>query len=85
MFMIYPYDSHQKSAANTVFANREGTLMADRNSIETKLAEAVHAAEYAAAQAISAPAGPGRIERILKADTDLIEAQKNYGECLRQQ
>jgi hypothetical protein len=59
--------------------------MADRNSIEAKLAEAVHRAEYANAQALAAPAGPGSLQRIQKTDADLIEAQKAYDECLRQQ
>jgi hypothetical protein len=59
--------------------------MADKNTRETRLAEAVHDCEYRAAQANAAPAGRGRIERILKADADLIEAAKNYDECRRQQ
>jgi hypothetical protein len=58
--------------------------MADKNSREAKLAEAVHAAEYEANAASAAPAGPGRIERILKVDLDLLKAQRAYDDCPKQ-
>jgi hypothetical protein len=56
--------------------------MADKNSYEAKLAEAVHAAEREVGLANAAPAGASRIERIVKADRQLIEAQQTLDHCL---
>jgi hypothetical protein len=56
--------------------------MADKNVREAKLANAVHEAEYAVGQANAAPAGVGRLDRIAKADADLIAAEDAYEQCL---
>jgi hypothetical protein len=65
------------------YSIKEGiALMADKNSYESQLAEAVHAAERECARANAAPAGAGRIERIVKADRDLVELQQRSDFCL---
>ena len=56
--------------------------MADKNTLESKLADEVHRREYDVAQALSQPAGAGRLDRIAKADTDLLQAQADYTACL---
>ena len=56
--------------------------MADRNSIETKLAEAVHSAEYDVARAYDQPAGPNRIDRLVKAIDKLDAAEQAYDDCI---
>jgi hypothetical protein len=56
--------------------------MADRNPIEAALAGAVHQAEYDVGKANAAPAGANRVERIAKADADLLKAGDAYDECL---
>jgi len=56
--------------------------MADQNKYENALAEKIHEAERAVAAANAAPAGPQRIERILKADRHLIELQQEHDHCV---
>ena len=56
--------------------------MVDKNSYETRLAQAVHDAEQGVARANAAPAGAGRIENINRADLALIKAQQNLDHCL---
>lgn len=55
--------------------------MADKNRIEAALAASVHAAEYAVGQANAAPASANRIERIAKADADLLKAAQAWEDC----
>jgi hypothetical protein len=64
-----------------MFYRRE-SAMADRNPIEEKLAQKIHAAEYSVAQANAAPAGANRIERIQKAYDALDSAEQSYDDCL---
>ena len=54
----------------------------DKNSYEAQLADAIHACEREVARANAAPAGAGRIERILKADRDLLDLQQRSDFCL---
>ena len=56
--------------------------MADKNPIEAALAVRVHVAEDEVGKANAAPAGPGRIDRILKADAELSKAEQAYDDCL---
>ncbi len=48
--------------------------MADPNPHEAALARAVHEAEFEVAEANAQPSGPQRIERINRADIELIKA-----------
>jgi hypothetical protein len=61
---------------------RKESAMADKNPIEERLAAAVHQAEYAVGQANAAPASAGRLNRIAKADADLLKAGQAYDNCL---
>ena len=56
--------------------------MADKNPIEAALAAAVHQAEYAVGMANAAPAGAGRLDRIAKADADLLKAGQAFDDCV---
>jgi hypothetical protein len=56
--------------------------MADKNPIEADLAQAIHKAEYAVAQANAAPASAGRLDRIAKADADLLKAGQAFDDCV---
>jgi hypothetical protein len=56
--------------------------MADKNSYEASLAEAVHKAERTYGAALAAPASGDRIDRINKAALDLTKAQQAYDHCL---
>ena len=56
--------------------------MGDRDPIEAALAVKVHQAEYEVGKANAAPAGAGRIDRILKADAELSKAEQAYDDCL---
>jgi hypothetical protein len=52
--------------------------MADKNSIQDGIAEAVHRAEAELRAANTAPAGAGRIERLNKAYVALDAAEQAY-------
>ena len=56
--------------------------MADKNPIEAALAAAIHQAEYEAGKANAAPASAGRLDRIGKADADLLKAGQAFDDCL---
>ena len=56
--------------------------MADKNSYEAKLAEAVHKAERAYGEANAAPASTTRIDRINKTADALTKAEAAYQHCL---
>jgi len=56
--------------------------MADKNTREANLAEAVHQAEYAVARAHDQPAGPNRNDRILKAVDALDAAEQRFDDCI---
>lgn len=55
-------------------AAEKESKMADKDAHELALAAAVRAAELEARKANAQPAGPGRIERIAKADAALLDA-----------
>lgn len=57
--------------------------MADKNTYEAGLAEAVHQAEQEYAKANAAGAGPNRIDRINRAASDLCKAEAAYEHCRR--
>ena len=56
--------------------------MADKNLREANLANAVHEAKYQLGEALAQPAGAGRLDKIAKADTEVIKAQAAYQDCL---
>jgi hypothetical protein len=56
--------------------------MVDRNRYEAELAQKVHDCERSVGLANAMPAGPQRIERINRADLELIKAQQTLDHCL---
>jgi hypothetical protein len=59
--------------------------MADKNSYEASLANALHEAEREYGRANAAPAGPNRIQNINQACRALDEAQQRYDYCMCKQ
>jgi len=59
--------------------------MADRDKYLETEANRIHDLEREVARANAAGAGPGRIERINKADRALLEAWQAFDHCLTQQ
>ena len=56
--------------------------MTDKNSHLADLADAVHRAERAYGEAMSAPAGAGRVEKINGTCRALDQAESEYQHCL---
>ena len=61
---------------------RKESAVADKNTREANLANATNEAEYHLAQALDAPAGPGRIERLVKAYDAADAAAQAYDDCI---
>jgi hypothetical protein len=59
--------------------------VADKDSSQASLANALHEAEREYGRANAAPAGPNRIENINRACRALDEAQQKYTHCLNEQ
>jgi hypothetical protein len=56
--------------------------MADKRPYEEALAVAVHQAERAVGEALAAPGGANRIEKINATQDALIKAEQRYQHCL---